>query len=44
MTIILPVYFMTPGGEPEKGERCIFDLGQNERSGKTQAVRVYMGG
>jgi cold shock CspA family protein len=32
------------GGEPEKGERCVFDVADNPRSGKPQAVNVYLGG
>jgi hypothetical protein len=35
--------FHDAGGEPEKGERCIFDLAETP-AGKVQAVRVYMGG
>ena len=35
--------FHDAGGEPEKFERCIFDLAETP-AGKVQAVRVYMGG
>ena len=35
--------FHDAGCEPEKGERCIFDVAETP-TGKVLAVRVYMGG
>jgi CspA family cold shock protein len=41
--IFVHVSQIVAGGEPEKDERCIFDVAESP-AGKVQAVRVYMGG